>query len=222
MVNEIITSAVGPTIVVLFALLEVLIIVGAAYMISFVRKQIKESKVAIDASMEENIVETVKRIVKATNQKIVEDMKKASGNKKLSEEQQLIIFDTVKNNLLHILNSDEVKFLTGKYLNMDNALEYLIESAVADTKNTAFETTKVIAEAIVEEDRILSDYFGDDDDDEDEDDDYDFDEIDEDEDDLDVEDDSDSAIANDNESDENNSKMLKNNLTQYGQMTRFF
>ena len=203
MVNEIITSAVGPTIVVLFALLEVLIIVGAAYMISFVRKQIKESKVAIDASMEENIVETVKRIVKATNQKIVEDMKKASGNKKLSEEQQLIIFDTVKNNLLHILNSDEVKFLTGKYLNMDNALEYLIESAVADTKNTAFETTKVIAEAIVEEDRILSDYFGDDDD-EDEDDDYDFDEIDEDEDDLDVEDDSDSAIANDNESDENN------------------
>ena len=204
MVNEIITSAVGPTIVVLFALLEVLIIVGAAYMISFVRKQIKESKVAIDASMEENIVETVKRIVKATNQKIVEDMKKASGNKKLSEEQQLIIFDTVKNNLLHILNSDEVKFLTGKYLNMDNALEYLIESAVADTKNTAFETTKVIAEAIVEEDRILSDYFGDDDDDEDEDDDYDFDEIDEDEDDLDVEDDSDSAIANDDESDENN------------------
>lgn len=204
MVNEIITSAVGPTIVVLFALLEVLIIVGAAYMISFVRKQIKESKVAIDASMEENIVETVKRIVKATNQKIVEDMKKASSNKKLSEEQQLIIFDTVKNNLLHILNSDEVKFLTGKYLNMDNALEYLIESAVADTKNTAFETTKVIAEAIVEEDRILSDYFGDDDDDEDEDDDYDFDEIDEDEDDLDVEDDSDSAIANDNESDENN------------------
>lgn len=204
MVNEIITSAVGPTIVVLFALLEVLIIVGAAYMISFVRKQIKESKVAIDASMEENIVETVKRIVKATNQKIVEDMKKASGNKKLSEEQQLVIFDTVKNNLLHILNSDEVKFLTGKYLNMDNALEYLIESAVADTKNTAFETTKVIAEAIVEEDRILSDYFGDDDDDEDEDDDYDFDEIDEDEDDLDVEDDSDSAIANDNESDENN------------------
>ena len=204
MVNEIITSAVGPTIVVLFALLEVLIIVGAAYMISFVRKQIKESKVAIDASMEENIVETVKRIVKATNQKIVEDMKKASGNKKLSEEQQLIIFDTVKNNLLHILNSDEVKFLTGKYLNMDNALEYLIESAVADTKNTAFETTKVIAEAIVEEDRILSDYFGDDDDDEDEDDDYDFDEIDEDEDDLDVEDDSDSAIANDNESDKNN------------------
>lgn len=204
MVNEIITSAVGPTIVVLFALLEVLIIVGAAYMISFVRKQIKESKVAIDASMEENIVETVKRIVKATNQKIVEDMKKASGNKKLSEEQQLIIFDTVKNNLLHILNSDEVKFLTGKYLNMDNALEYLIESAVADTKNTAFETTKVIAEAIVEEDRILSDYFGDDDDDEDEDDDYDFDEIDEDEDDLDAEDDSDSAIANDNESDENN------------------
>lgn len=204
MVNEIITSAVGPTIVVLFALLEVLIIVGAAYMISFVRKQIKESKVAIDASMEENIVETVKRIVKATNQKIVEDMKKASGNKKLSEEQQLIIFDTVKNNLLHILNSDEVKFLTGKYLNMDNALEYLIESAVADTKNTAFETTKVIAEAIVEEDRILSDYFGDDGDDEDEDDDYDFDEIDEDEDDLDVEDDSDSAIANDNESDENN------------------
>lgn len=204
MVNEIITSAVEPTIVVLFALLEVLIIVGAAYMISFVRKQIKESKVAIDASMEENIVETVKRIVKATNQKIVEDMKKASGNKKLSEEQQLIIFDTVKNNLLHILNSDEVKFLTGKYLNMDNALEYLIESAVADTKNTAFETTKVIAEAIVEEDRILSDYFGDDDDDEDEDDDYDFDEIDEDEDDLDVEDDSDSAIANDNESDENN------------------
>ena len=204
MVNEIITSAVGPTIVVLFALLEVLIIVGAAYMISFVRKQIKESKVAIDASMEENIVETVKRIVKATNQKIVEDMKKASGNKKLSEEQQLIIFDTVKNNLLHILNSDEVKFLTGKYLNMDNALEYLIESAVADTKNTAFETTKVIAEAIVEEDRILSDYFGDDDDDEDEDDDYDFDEIDEDEDDLDAEDDSDSTIANDNESDENN------------------
>ena len=204
MVNEIITSAVEPTIVVLFALLEVLIIVGAAYMISFVRKQIKESKVAIDASMEENIVETVKRIVKATNQKIVEDMKKVSGNKKLSEEQQLIIFDTVKNNLLHILNSDEVKFLTGKYLNMDNALEYLIESAVADTKNTAFETTKVIAEAIVEEDRILSDYFGDDDDDEDEDDDYDFDEIDEDEDDLDVEDDSDSAIANDNESDENN------------------
>lgn len=203
MVNEIITSAVGPTIVVLFALLEVLIIVGAAYMISFVRKQIKESKVAIDASMEENIVETVKRIVKATNQKIVEDMKKASGNKKLSEEQQLIIFDTVKNNLLHILNSDEVKFLTGKYLNMDNALEYLIESAVADTKNTAFETTKVIAEAIVEEDRILSDYFGDDDD-EDEDDDYDFDEIDEDEDDLDAEDDSDSTIANDNESDENN------------------
>ena len=202
MVNEIITSAVGPTIVVLFALLEVLIIVGAAYMISFVRKQIKESKVAIDASMEENIVETVKRIVKATNQKIVEDMKKASGNKKLSEEQQLIIFDTVKNNLLHILNSDEVKFLTGKYLNMDNALEYLIESAVADTKNTAFETTKVIAEAIVEEDRILSDYFGDDD--EDEDDDYDFDEIDEDEDDLDAEDDSDSVIANDNESDENN------------------
>ena len=204
MVNEIITSAVGPTIVVLFALLEVLIIVGAAYMISFVRKQIKESKVAIDASMEENIVETVKRIVKATNQKIVEDMKKASGNKKLSEEQQLIIFDTVKNNLLHILNSDEVKFLTGKYLNMDNALEYLIESAVADTKNTAFETTKVIAEAIVEEDRILSDYFGDDDDDEDEDDDYDFDEIDEDEDDLDVEDDSDSAIADDNESDDKN------------------
>ena len=204
MVNEIITSAVGPTIVVLFALLEVLIIVGAAYMISFVRKQIKESKVAIDASMEENIVETVKRIVKATNQKIVEDMKKASGNKKLSEEQQLIIFDTVKNNLLHILNSDEVKFLTGKYLNMDNALEYLIESAVADTKNTAFETTKVIAEAIVEEDRILSDYFGDDDDDEDEDDDYDFDEIDEDEDDLDVEDDSDSAIDNDNESDKKN------------------
>ena len=205
MVNEIITSAVGPTIVVLFALLEVLIIVGAAYMISFVRKQIKESKVAIDASMEENIVETVKRIVKATNQKIVEDMKKASGNKKLSEEQQLIIFDTVKNNLLHILNSDEVKFLTGKYLNMDNALEYLIESAVADTKNTAFETTKVIAEAIVEEDRILSDYFGDDDDDdEDEDEDYDFDEIDEDEDDLDAEDDSDSVIANDNESDENN------------------
>ena len=66
MVNEIITSAVGPTIVVLFGLLEVLIIVGAAYMISFVRKQIKESKVAIDASMEENIVETVKRIVKAT------------------------------------------------------------------------------------------------------------------------------------------------------------
>ena len=205
MVNEIITSAVGPTIVVLFALLEVLIIVGAAYMISFVRKQIKESKVAIDASMEENIVATVKRIVKATNKKIFDDMKKASGNKKLSEEQQLIIFDTVKNNLLHILNSDEVKFLTGKYLNMDNALEYLIESAVADTKNTAFETTKVIAEAIVEEDRILSDYFGDDDDDdEDEDDDYDFDEIDEDEDDLDVEDDSDSAIANDNESDENN------------------
>ena len=202
MVNEIITAAVEPTIVVLFALLEVLIIVGAAYMISFVRKQIKESKVAIDASMEENIVETIKRIVKATNQKIVEDMKKASGNKKLSEEQQLIIFDTVKNNLLHILNSDEVKFLTGKYLNMDNALEYLIESAVADTKNTAFETTKVIAEAIVEEDRILSDYFGDDDDDEDEDDDYDFDEIDEDEDDLDAEDDSDSAIANDNESDE--------------------
>lgn len=202
MVNEIITAAVEPTIVVLFALLEVLIIVGAAYMISFVRKQIKESKVAIDASMEENIVETIKRVVKATNQKIVEDMKKASGNKKLSEEQQLIIFDTVKNNLLHILNSDEVKFLTGKYLNMDNALEYLIESAVADTKNTAFETTKVIAEAIVEEDRILSDYFGDDDDDEDEDDDYDFDEIDEDEDDLDAEDDSDSAIANDNESDE--------------------
>ena len=202
MVNEIITAAVEPTIVVLFALLEVLIIVGAAYMISFVRKQIKESKVAIDASMEENIVETIKRVVKATNQKIVEDMKKASGNKKLSEEQQLIIFDTVKNNLLHILNSDEVKFLTGKYLNMDNALEYLIESAVADTKNTAFETTKVIAEAIVEEDRILSDYFGDDDDDEDEDDDYDFDEIDEDEDDLDAEDDSDSTIANDNESDE--------------------
>lgn len=202
MVNEIITAAVGPTIVVLFALLEVLIIVGAAYMISFVRKQIKESKVAIDASMEENIVETVKRIVKATNQKIVEDMKKASGNKKLSEEQQLIIFDTVKNNLLHILNSDEVKFLTGKYLNMDNALEYLIESAVADTKNTAFETTKVIAEAIVEEDRILSDYFGDDDDDEDEDDDYDFDEIDEDEDDLDAEDDSDSTSVPIVESDE--------------------
>lgn len=116
--------------VALTAVLQVLVAIIAAVAISLVIKINKNAKLNLSDSQLVEIKDIVNTMVVATNQKIVDSMKATNADGKLTEEQQLAVFNTVKTALKSCLDSDQVQCIEDKFGLLDQGLDFLIEESV--------------------------------------------------------------------------------------------
>ena len=111
-------------------IIQLVVIMMGVLAYFFIKKALTEAGISVDEKVFSQIQETINTIVRFANQKFVDNYKEANGNGKLTEEQQMYVFEYVKNITKQILSSDEVTCLVKKYTDLDIALDYLIENSV--------------------------------------------------------------------------------------------
>lgn len=116
--------------VVLSVIIQAIIVILGTVLITFVSKLGKKAGLDANDSIMKEIVNLVNNIVVATNQKVVDKLKEESPTGSLTEEQQEMVFNSVKDAIIVCLTTDQVKYLTDNYLSVENGITYFIESAV--------------------------------------------------------------------------------------------
>lgn len=92
----------------------------------------KKLGIDVDAQTMKTIQALVNKLVQAMNQSVVNDLKKANPDGKLTAEQKAQVFNDVRNDLEKSLTDEEKQYLIDKFKNLDTALKALIESSVGE------------------------------------------------------------------------------------------
>lgn len=92
----------------------------------------KKLGIDVDAQTMKTIQALVNKLVQAMNQSVVNDMKKANPDGKLTAEQKAQVFNDVRNDLEKSLTDEEKQYLIDKFKDLDIALKALIESSVGE------------------------------------------------------------------------------------------
>lgn len=92
----------------------------------------KKLGIDVDAQTMKTIQALVNKLVQAMNQSIVNDLKKANPDGKLTAEQKAQVFNDVRNDLEKSLTDEEKQYLIDKFKDLDTALKALIESSVGE------------------------------------------------------------------------------------------
>lgn len=92
----------------------------------------KKLGIDVDAQTMKTIQALVNKLVQAMNQSVVNDLKKANPDGKLTAEQKAQVFNDVRNDLEKSLTDEEKQYLINKFKNLDTALKALIESSVGE------------------------------------------------------------------------------------------
>ena len=128
--GEILSLLQNVGLVILPVIIQLVVIAVGVLACFFIKKALTKAGISVDEKVFSQIQETINTIVRFANQKFVDNYKEANGNGKLTEEQQMYVFEYVKNITKQILSSDEVTCLVKKYTDLDIALDYLIENSV--------------------------------------------------------------------------------------------
>lgn len=92
----------------------------------------KKLGIDVDAQTMKTIQSLVNKLVQAMNQSVVNDLKKANPDGKLTAEQKAQVFNDVRNDLEKSLTDEEKQYLIDKFKDLDTALKALIESSVGE------------------------------------------------------------------------------------------
>lgn len=92
----------------------------------------KKLGIDVDAQTMKTIQALVNKLVQAMNQSVVNDLKKANPDGKLTAEQKAQVFNDVRNDLEKSLTDEEKQYLIDKFKDLDIALKALIESSVGE------------------------------------------------------------------------------------------
>lgn len=92
----------------------------------------KKLGIDVDAQTMKTIQALVNKLVQAMNQSVVNDLKKANPDGKLTAEQKAQVFNDVRNDLDKSLTDEEKQYLIDKFKDLDTALKALIESSVGE------------------------------------------------------------------------------------------
>jgi hypothetical protein len=122
---------IGP---VLSLLVQFLIIVLASITMAFVKKKLKQAGIEINSTIEDGIYKLVEQVVLMLNQTVVDSIKAASSNGKLTDKQQEDIYNTALDLLAQFLTEEQVQYITSKYGNINEGMHLLIQSTIAKYK----------------------------------------------------------------------------------------
>lgn len=92
----------------------------------------KKLGIDVDDQTMKTIQSLVNKLVQAMNQSVVNDLKKANPDGKLTAEQKAEVFNRVRDDLEKSLTDEEKQYLINKFKNLDTALKALIESSVGE------------------------------------------------------------------------------------------
>lgn len=92
----------------------------------------KKLGIDVDDQTMKTIQSLVNKLVQAMNQSVVNDLKKANPDGKLTAEQKAEVFNRVRDDLEKSLTDEEKQYLIDKFKNLDTALKALIESSVGE------------------------------------------------------------------------------------------
>lgn len=92
----------------------------------------KKLGIDVDDQTMKTIQALVNKLVQAMNQSVVNDLKKANPDGKLTAEQKAQVFNDVRNDLEKSLTDEEKQYLINKFKDLDIALKALIESSVGE------------------------------------------------------------------------------------------
>jgi hypothetical protein len=115
---------------ILLVLIQVLIIILGKVTWTLVKKLVEKIGVESDSVLLENIKSLIDSVVVTMNQKVVDDLKAANPDNKLTDEQQEQIFNEVKDAVYKFLTSEQISYLLEQYASVDDGLMYLIEQSV--------------------------------------------------------------------------------------------
>lgn len=120
----------GTCFVVLTALIQIIVCVAGAFLIALLAKMTKKAGLDANGKIANAINDIIQTLVVATNQTVVEELKKTNKNGKLTNEQADEIYNTVRESVYECLDSDQVAYLINQYGNVEDALRLLIEKSV--------------------------------------------------------------------------------------------
>lgn len=139
--------------VVLATVLQIMLVVVAFAAFIALTKLTKKLQLNIESNTEKQLMGCIQTVVAATNQKIVEKLKAANPDNKLTEEQQTEVFEHVKGIIMAGLTSDDMNYILSKYTSIDSGLENMIEACVSYNHSSVIESVDVNIED-TEEDGI--------------------------------------------------------------------
>ena len=116
--------------VIVQALVAVLIVVS----VRLGGKFLKKVGVNIEDDLLKEIEEVVKKTVKTINQTFVDDIKDASENHKLTEDQREQAYNMAYETILQLLSNEQLTALHDKYGDIATPIKVMIESTISDFK----------------------------------------------------------------------------------------
>lgn len=119
---------------VITVILEVALVLLVAVATQFIKKYLTKLGINISETEVSAIEELVRKSVITINQKLVDDLKEAAPDGKLTEEQQAEVYNMTYNIIKRALSDDQFKLLEKIYGDVDTGIDVLIENMVVQVK----------------------------------------------------------------------------------------
>lgn len=109
-------------------ILQLICVIIGVFLIGVAKNLLSKTKLNYKDAIMEHVKEDIETIVIATNQTIVDKLKK--DHETLTDDEKEKVFNLVKDNVLSLLTSDQIQAITDKYGSLDG-VDALIEKAVS-------------------------------------------------------------------------------------------
>lgn len=119
---------------VITVVLEVALVLLVAVATQFIKKYLTKLGINISETEVNAIEELVRKSVITINQKLVDDLKEAAPDGKLTEEQQAEVYNMTYSIIKKALSDDQYKLLEKIYGDVDTGIDVLIENMVVQVK----------------------------------------------------------------------------------------
>lgn len=115
----------------LVIIIQVVIALAGVFVVRLIKKLLKKTGIEIDEAMMSEIEDIILKAVSVTNQLFSSKYKEENPDHKLTEDQQLEVFNHAKDIIMSSLSSEQVEAIVKKYgVDIDEALKLLIENCV--------------------------------------------------------------------------------------------
>lgn len=136
--NEVLVSVTQATLGPIVQLvLEIVLTLLFGLLMGLLSKLHKKYNIDIDSATTDSIKKSVLTIVKSLNQSVVDDIKAAAVDGKLTKEEQSEILARAKEKGKILLSSEEYNFILKKYGSYDAAFKIFVDDAIYDLKKEA-------------------------------------------------------------------------------------
>jgi hypothetical protein len=135
----------GTGIAILQTLIQILVCFVGAGVLGLIVKLFKKTGIDVDDATLNQIKDKIQTIVAATNQTIVNEMKAANCDGKLTADQQRTIYNQVKNAVYACLTADQINYIINEYIDIDNGLKQLIESTVNAEHSSSLISSEILS-----------------------------------------------------------------------------